>query len=223
VICGVFLCAGVLLLATAGYLYQRHRQFLARATQAEGVVIANVWSGRVYYPRIRFRTGSGQVMVFRSRTGSFPASHNIDDRVAVIYDPASPYEASVRGFWSLWVDVFVLSTLGFAFSAAGAGPFVWQAHVARRSEWLRMNGRHILANYAGVELNTSVRVNGACPYRIVCQWLNPATQQVHVFHSANLWFNPSEYIHEKTMDVLVDPDNYKRYVVETPFLPMLAE
>ena len=86
-----------------------------------------------------------------------------------------------------------------------------------------MNGRHVQANFERVELNTSLRVNGACPYRIVCQWLNPATNQVHVFKSHNLWFDPTDYISGKTLEVIIDPNSYKRYVVETSFLPKLAE
>jgi hypothetical protein len=74
-----------------------------------------------------------------------------------------------------------------------------------------------------VELNRSIRVNGACPDRIVCQWLNPVTNTVYVFRSYNLWFDPAEYISRKTLDVLVDPSNYKRYLVDTSFLPKLAE
>ena len=45
---------------------------------------------------------------------------------------------------------------------------------------------------------------------------------MHVFNSANIWFNPSDYISAKTIEVLVDPNNPRRYAVETAFLPKLV-
>src|SRR5713226_7874595 len=52
-------------------------------------------------------------------------------------------------------------------------------------------------------------------YRIVCQWLDPAKNEMHIFNSANIWFDPTNYIPGKTIEVLVDPNNPRRYAVET--------
>ena len=81
---------------------------------------------------------------------------------------------------------------------------------------------HSRAEITRVELNTSLVVNGANPYRIECQWLDPARNEMHIFHSANIWFDPTNYIPGKTIEVLVDPDNPRRYAVETAFLPKVV-
>ena len=73
-----------------------------------------------------------------------------------------------------------------------------------------------------MEQNASLTVNGMHPYRILCQWLDPATNQMHVFHSANIWYNPSKFVPDKTIEVLIDRDNPRRYSVETPFLPKVV-
>jgi hypothetical protein len=105
----------------------------------------------------------------------------------------------------------------------GSIPMLVQRRTRARDEWLRTGGQHIQANFETVESNTSIRVNGSCPYRIACQLLDPATNHVDVFKSHNIWFHPSEYISGKPMDVIVDPHDHKKYVVETSFLPKLAE
>jgi hypothetical protein len=56
----------------------------------------------------------------------------------------------------------------------------------------------------------------------VCQWLDPATNQMHIFHSANIWFDPTNFIPGKTLEVLLDANNPHRYLVETSFLPKVV-
>jgi hypothetical protein len=66
-------------------------------------------------------------------------------------------------------------------------------------------------------------VNGRSPYHIISQSPDPASNTVRVFESENIWFDPSEYIKEETIDVLVDPNNPRKYVMDISFLPKLAE
>jgi hypothetical protein len=207
----------------------RTRNFVRSAATADGVVIENVWSrstnssSGTYHPRVRFRTPRGQEIDFVSDTGSTPASFRVHDNVQVFYDPENPTKASINSFGSLWMLPLIFSGLGSVFFAIGVVPFAWTRRVRRRDDWLRSNGRHIQADFERVELNTSLRVNGASPYRIVCQWLDPATNRVHVFRSHNLWYDPHKYITAKTLDVIVDPNNLKRYVVDTQFLPKMVD
>ena len=91
----------------------------------------------------------------------------------------------------------------------------------RKNVWLHQNGRRIQAEFTR-ELNTSLEVNGSNPYRIVCQWLDPVKNEMHIFNSANIWFDSTNYIPGKTIEVLVDPNNPRRYDVETAFLPKVV-
>jgi hypothetical protein len=50
---------------------------------------------------------------------------------------------------------------------------------------------------------------------------DPASNQVYLFHSGNIWYDPTDYL-PKSLEVLVDPNNLHRYTVETSFLPKLA-
>lgn len=226
----IFLGIGVAMLVAAGYSYLHTREFVASAVAADGVVIANVWStssGRnrsaAAYPRVRFRTAAGREVTFVSGVGTNPPSYRAGESVEVLYDPGDPANARIHSFGSLYVLPLVFGILGTVFSLVGGIPFAWTRHVQGRDDWLRANGRRIQADFERVEINGAVRVNGQCPWRIVCQWLNPMTNQVHVFRSHNLWYDPASFITGKTMEVILDPGNPKRYLVETSFLPKLAE
>jgi len=228
---GIFAVVGMGLLIGGAFAFQHTRRFLATAITAQGVVKENVphqehdknnnikW---VYYPRISFRTSDGQELSFMSDAGSNPPSYRVNDRVAVVYDPHQPEHADVNSFMALWFLPTLLGGMGVLFCSFGVVAAALKFATARKNAWLEQNGRRIQAEFTGVELNTSVRVNGSSPYRLVCQWLDPSTNRMHVFHSANIWYDPSQYISGKTLDVLLDPENPGRYKVETSFLPKLA-
>lgn len=229
----IFLVIGLGLLIGSYFTIQHTRHFLATAVPVPGVVVENVyresssnnnqgpsWS---YYPHVRFRTNNGQEIDFVSNTGSSPPSYSVNERVTVLYDPQQPYKASINSFGSLWLASMVLVILGVVFTAPGVGLMIWKSAADKKSAWLRQNGRRIQADITGVELNTSLTVNGVNPYRITCQWLDPARNEMHVFHSSNIWYDPATFVEgKKTLEVMVDPNNPRRYSVETSFLPKVV-
>jgi hypothetical protein len=225
---GIFTVIGLGLLIGGVFAFQHTRRFLATAISVPGVVTENVWQERRssnnsihgdFYPRIRFRTTDGQEISFITNSGSNPPSYHVNERITILYDPQQPYDARIQSFVELWLLPTILCGLGIFFCSFGVVAAIWKVLNARKNAWLQQNGRRIQAEFTCVELNTSLRVNGTSPYRLVCQWLDPATNKMHVFHSANIWFDPTNYIPGKTLDVLLDPENPHRYLVETSFLP----
>jgi len=178
--------------------------------------------GGSFYPRVSFHTADGQEISFITSTGSNPPSYRVNEPVTILYDPQQPYHAYIRSFADLWLLPTILCPMGLIFCSFGVVAGIWKLVNASKNDWLKQNGRRIQAEFTGVQLNTSVQVNGSSPYRLKCQWLDPATNKMHVFHSANIWFDPTNYVSGKTLDVLLDPENPHRYLVETSFLPELA-
>lgn len=227
---GIFAVVGLGLLIGGVVSFQHTRRFLATAVSVPGVVTENVWREErsnnrttwTFYPRIRFRTADGQEISFISNSGSSPPSYRVNEPVTILYDPQQPYHAYIQSFSALWLLPTILCGLGAVFCSFGLVAVAWAALTARKNVWLEQNGRRIQAEFTRVELNTSVEVNGANPYRIVCQWLDPASNQMHIFHSANIWFDPTNFIPGKTLEVLLDANNPHRYLVETSFLPKVV-
>jgi len=82
---------------------------------------------------------------------------------------------------------------------------------------LRVSGQRIETKVVSVELNRSVEINAVHPYRIVSQWTKG--NEVYVFRSENIWFDPSDYIRNDKITVIVDPGNIKKilcgYIIST--------
>ncbi len=113
--------------------------------------------------------------------------------------------------------------LGSIFFAIGAIAEFLRIRRAKQIAELQQHGILLQAKYQSVERNTTLTVNGKNPYRIVCQWLDPNTNQIHLFYSENYWYDPTPYIDREHFEVRVLPGNFKINYIDTSFLPKLAK
>ena len=112
-----------------------------------------------------------------------------------------------------------LSILGLVFASVGGGIIGYGWWSTKREAMLRQHGQLVQADFQQVELNEALEVNGANPFRIVAQWHDASSNQLFIFKSANLWFDPSAYIQGRKIPVYVDLNKPSRYHVDTSFLP----
>jgi len=219
----LFLVVGLGLLAGAGFLWRNHAGFAAHAVRADGVVIdLNYHSGSKggsYYPEVEFKAADGSVVHITGSTGSNPAAYDRGEHVAVIYQPNNPQGARIDSFSENWLGVVILGGMGLVFALIGGGFIYSGMHTRKVNRWLATNGMRVQAKFENVIYDTSLKVNGRSPWRLICQWQHPVTQKVYLFKSANIWFDPTAFVKRDTLDVLVDMDNPKRHQVDISFLP----
>lgn len=222
----LFSVVGGALLVGAFLWYQNTVSFLDEALESPGVVTDLVYSrssdSSSYYPVVRFEDETGQLIEFQSSSGSNPASYSRGEKVSVFYLPGEPESARIDGFFSLWGGALILGIIGGAFFLVGILMVLVPLIRKGRGAKLRESGQLVMASFRSVEQNTSLVMNGQSPFRIVTQWQDPATANIHVFRSDNLWFDPTDHIPGESIPVYIRPDNPKRYWVDTSFLPKLA-
>ena len=223
----VFTVIGVGMLVGAFVAYKSTNSFLAEATTAEGTVVDLVRSGSgdsiTYRPVVHFINHNGEKIEFTSTAGSDPPSYSKGQKVEVLYRAAEPQKAKINGFFSLWGGAVILGGLGGVFFLVGSGIVLASLLKSRKDEFLIKNGMRLETDYQSVEQNTALSVNGRHPFRVLTQWQNPATSELHVFKSNNLWFDPSSYIKSKKITVFIEKNNPKNYFVDLSFLPRLAK
>lgn len=215
------------MLAGAFAIYSSTASFLERSVSAQGTVVELIRSRSSdsvsYYPVVEFTAANGRQVEFQSNSGSSPPSYNQGEQVSVLYEPSSPEAAKINGFFSLWGGALIIAGFGSVFGLIGGGIMAYVALKSRSNALLQKNGVEIHASFQGVEQNTGVVVNGRSPFRVVCQWQHPNTRELHVFRSANLWFDPTDHISQDRIPVRVNEGNLKKYWVDTSFLPKLAD
>lgn len=218
----LFLAIGLGACALSAYLYTNTRQLVAQGEHARGTVTALSRSGSAYFPVIAFKTAEGSQIEFVGKSGSSSPTFVKGQQVDVIYRPEDPNHAKINTFLDLWAPPLFLAIFGTIFFVIGL-TFIFVPWKTRHTAAdLRVHGTPVLAEYERVAVNPAVSVNGASPYRICVQWQDPATSQVHVFHSDDIWYDPEKFINRKQLTVYVDPRNLKRYSVDISFLPPAA-
>lgn len=222
----LFAAIGLGLLLGAAAVYSHTASFVSRASRAHGTVTAMLpqrssSNGTTYKPVVRFELAGGQ-MEFADSVSSNPPAYQVGEAVSVLYLESSPNDAKIDSFMSLWFLPTLLGGMGAIFLALGGGLILVPALLRRTDERLLHQGTPIEAEFQGVSVNSSISVNGRCPYRVTAQWLDPATSRMRVFQSHNVWFDPTAYIKDKTLKVFLDPNNPSRYYMDLSFLPKLA-
>ena len=223
IISWVFPIVGVLLLVGALLLWNHSRQFVASAHTAQGTVVELIESrdsdGSTYKPVVRFTAVDGREVTYTESFSGNPPPYEVGETVEVLFNTDKPHKARIKGFMSLWLGSTILGGMGLIFAAIGGGIFFASVSGRRKKNYLMAYGNAIQTDLQGVDLNTSLEINGRNPWRISSQWLDPLTNKMRVFHSENLWFDPTEFVTARQVTVLLDPKNPKRYHMDVSFLP----
>jgi hypothetical protein len=228
---GTYLFAGIglAMLVGAAVLVLNTRKFIATAARGPGKVVElrevrDTDDGSITYkPVVTFTSPGGTSVTFESSFSSRPPAYSVGETVDVLFAPDDPSDARINGFGSLWFGPLILSILGAVFAAVGGGIILFRRRSERHKKWLMAYGDAIRTDFQGIERNTSLKVNGRSPWRIVSQWQNPESAKLHVFRSENLWFDPTQFVTAKQVTVLLDPKNPQRYYMDVSFLPQLAD
>lgn len=222
-----FTLVGIGMLIGAFFLYRNTELFLAEATKTEGIVVDLLRfkssDSITYKPVVQFIDQNAQIIEFTSTSGSNPPSYSKGQIVEVFYLPTAPQNAKINGFFSLWGASIIIASLGSVFFLIGAGLILAGTLGGRKDKYLRKSGIPIETDYQSIEVNTALSVNDAHPFRVLTQWQDPSTSELHIFKSNNIWFDPSDYIKNNKITVFIDKDNPKKYLVDLSFLPKLTK
>jgi Protein of unknown function (DUF3592) len=225
----IFSFIGIGMLIGAFFIYKNTNDFIEKAITTDGVVIELVqsqssdYSTASFSPLVAFKNQNGEEIEFKSSSSSSPANFDIGEKVIVYYELQNPQNARIKAFFELWGGATIVGGIGFIFGLIGFGFFISDKLKKDKIAYLKQNGSRIETDFQKVKVNSSFEVNGRNPFQILTQWQNPATQKIHVFTSDNIWFNPSNYIKENKINVLIDMKNFKKYWVDITFLPNLDE
>lgn len=219
--CGLFAFVGTVL-GAAGFAFWRDSEQLVRTGVAtEGTVVRLVYNQKsgTTAPVIEYETDWNGPQTYVSSTFTSPPVYSVGERVPMWYSPNDPTQVVLDGT-DRWLLPAIFGGFFLIFGSIGYGGLAWQFFKSRRRRWLLQHGHPVEAALLGVLHNTSVRVNGASPFVVQCQWHDPVQHRVHVFESEPVWFNPESFLPpNRPLRVLIDPRNPKAYLVDLSFLP----
>ncbi|GAB4207913.1 MAG: hypothetical protein Fur006_66240 [Coleofasciculaceae cyanobacterium] len=222
---GFFILLGTIPLVGALIVYRNTNLYLAEAAKSEGTVVKVVRppNNDVYYPIVQFTSQNGQTIEFQSSVGSHPPSYSKGQKVEVLYQPTNPQDARISSKDSSDSILSVIFTgIGGIFILIGTGVFLPGLLKGRKDKYLKKHGMPIETEYQRVQTDTWLTVTGRHSSRVVTQWQNPSTGELHIFKSDHLWSDPSSYIENEKITkitVFIEEGNPKKYYVDLSFLP----
>ena len=148
-------------------------------------------------PVVAFKASNGRPQSrFAASFSSKPAPIDVGEGVAGAVSRRTTRGARIKGFSSLWLGPTILGGLGAGLCrrSAAASCSATPRRRSARKHYLMAYGNAIETDLQGVERNTSLEVNGKNPWRITSQWLDPVANKLRVFHSENLWFDPTRFV-----------------------------
>jgi hypothetical protein len=216
-----FLVIGLAFITLAVLIVINTRKFIAGAEYAQGTVVQMIGDRDGYSPVVKFSTAEGREISFEQAGRSNPPGYSVGEGVQVLYQPKEPDNARIDSFQELWLLPMIFGGMGLVFASIGGGIMLYGMTGQRRKEYLLAYGTAIETELQGVERNGALEFNGKNPWRIATQWMNPTTNKLRIFYSENLWFDPSRFVTQKRVTVLLDPRNPKRYYMDISFVPQL--
>lgn len=208
-------------------LSQSTLKFKAEALATEGTVVdfdverttEDGKSKTMYSPIVEYTIEDGQTLTFTGSSSSSSPSYDRGEKVKVLYSKVTPERARLDGFMDNWFGPLILGFFGVIVTLVGWFLFVGGIRNRKVRGWLQANGTRVQSKFHAVEQNTGLEVNGKSPWRVCSQWQDPATQNVHLFYSDNIWYDPTEFCKRDTIDAVVNPADPKQYFLDTSFLP----
>lgn len=155
---------------------------------------------------------------YESRLNSYSSSFYEGKEIDIYYDKDNPNKIGVK---SLDLLFLIFPGIGLIFFIIGGTGILVKINKRKSEKKLKENGELIYANYVETVLNTSYRVNGKCPYNIICERNNTLDSKKYIFKSKNIWINPENIIKEKDIKqfpVYIDNNNKKKYAIDVDIL-----
>ncbi len=222
----VFSIVGLPFLVISIFVGVANYKFIHTADRAQGKVVELISSqdsegSRTYRPKVSFQSTNGESHEYISSSGTNPPAHKVGDKVTLYYENSNPDNAKIDSFMDLWFLPAIMGLLGVIFFGIGGCIIMFQIKKKQTNAWLKIHGQKVMADFVSLGEGL-VEVNGEKGTNIVCQWLNPQDNKLYVFKSGDLWMDPTRFIQNKQIPVVINPANPHQYFVDTSFLPKVA-
>ena len=216
---GIFFAFGMVFAGIGAWTYISDLDLVENGARAQGTVVGmdrryDSDSGSTYRPIVEYRDEGGTQHRFVSSVGSSPPAFDRGEQVEVIYDPWSPEDAIIDSFTTRYLLPLAFGGFGLVFGGIGGGMLFWVIRRKRIVARLKERGLPISAKFIECYRDTSTKINGRSPFRVVAQATHPATGKLTSFKSDPIWLNLSDALEGKELRVLVDPAQPKHHFVD---------
>ncbi|AKM08082.1 DUF3592 domain-containing protein [Pelagerythrobacter marensis] len=216
---GAFLAVGLVFAAVGLWAWTEDRALSNGGARTTGTVMElerryDSDNGSTFRPVVVFHDREGTRHQFVGNVGSSPPAYAPGETVSVIYDPAAPGRAIIDGFMDRHFVPLIFGGIGSVFAMLGSAFLFLSIRRRRIVARLKATGIPIKARFVECYRDTSTKVNGRSPWRVVGQAKHPATGKLCSFKSDQIWVDLSRHLAGRDLRVLVDPARPDQHFVD---------
>ncbi len=220
-IAGLFIYFGI-----SGYLNVQRLQKIGITTNGK-VVLVDRQSTKdkiTYNSIIEFQLQNNEPERFTAQnTPDYPVGTMLE----ILYDPVNPRNAMIKNnALGAYTSSVVMTIVGIILIGITSFFILFLHKRKKEVQQLESTGTRITATVMDIQPITSTPQGSfsshTVAWQIRAQYLNPTDNKVYIFMSDGLPYDPSPYLQEKSIQVLVNPMNWNQYHVITDALPKLA-
>lgn len=244
----MLIAVGSLSIIGSALQFKETREFLARAQKTIGTVSSitpkqetctdSNGSGpnrsfpcTKYHANTTWLDAQGRQHQFTFKSEN-PNTYRIGQTLNLLYDPLNPEKVKKDSQLEIWGIPGMMLFFGCIFAIGGLSVGYFAYARSQLNQWLQLNGQRIKATFMDVATDYNNSTVGRMSnksyhrrtpyYQVRASWTNPRTRAVHIFCSEWLAADLSAQLEGKTIDVLIDPENPERYLVDTSNFPTIV-
>lgn len=205
----IFVVIGILSMVAGVYFYQESNELLNNGVEVDATVtdIHRNAGGRSFDATLEYMTLKGEKLSFDYRIMRSNALKR-GEVMSVIYMPENPSLVIKNSFNGIWLKPIGSFAIGLLFVLAGSWSFYYYQRQKKLHGTLPTQGRRIIADV--IEINDVAGKNNQCSI-----WVKYEENGKHFLFTSEPIPKPAESLKDlKKVDILVDPQNFRKYVFD---------
>lgn len=206
----MFAIIGIFLIGLSILFFTQSIELVTKGISGQGLIteINRFGSKNTYNAQIEFITIDGKKNSF-----IYPFSNryslSVGEIVPIIYTPDNPSHVTKDSFNGLWMKPLIPFIVGFAFTLTGFFSFLYIRNKQKLKKALALNNRKVTAKVNSIDGVASSN------YKCTITAEYNENGQRYVYESDIIDLAAEDLKELKTVEVMVDPNNLKRYLIDT--------
>ena len=215
----IFLVIGIMMLSAGLYFKISFEEFRKNAKETTAVITSISGTGDSNNVLVEFIVDGTR---YSGSLNYYNSNMYVGKEEKIYYQIDNPNKFKSKNKKNLLSVVFLI--IGAVFPILGILFLVIPILKSKKQKRVLSYNYVIQASIVGCSIDTTVSINGRCPYRLEANYISPLDGKLYSYKSDELWADVTPILTQRqitTIPVYVNPNNYAEYYMDISALKNL--